>query len=187
MLRDFHYLDRYLNKLLGDVYAQPPDHGHTGMAMTVLDKWVKKIYGIYGVLDVGCGDTAFLKPAFEKIGLKYTGIALGTDNPDVQNMDYTFTSFEENSFDLIFARHALEHSPMPIITLMEWNRIGSHFLIIVNPNPDHYGWVGLNHYSVANKAQLKSWADSAGWSVIWEDDTEPTEIRLMCQKKEIVK
>lgn len=182
MLRDFSHLDIYLNRLIPDVYPQPPDEGHTAMAYEVFDRWVAALQGVKSVLDAGCGDTAFMKPRFEAIGMKYTGIALETSNPEVINRDFTFTGFRNGEFDLVFARHALEHSPMPIITLMEWHRISKHFLCLINPNPSYYGKIGRNHYSVVEKDQLIEWARIAEWFPIWEDDTNNTEIRLMFQK-----
>lgn len=182
MLRDFSRLNIYLNRLISDIYPQPPDEGHTTMAYDVFDKWIVALTGVRSVLDAGCGDTAFMKSKFEGIGMKYTGIAIGVNNPEIYNMDFTFTEFENNQFDLVFARHALEHSPMPIITLMEWHRIAKHFLCLVNPNPAYYGTIGRNHYSVVDRNQLVEWARLANWFPIWEDDTNNTEIRIMFEK-----
>jgi hypothetical protein len=37
--------------------------------------------------------------------------------------DFHFIDSGGEIYDLIFARHALEHSPMPILALMEWHII----------------------------------------------------------------
>jgi hypothetical protein len=151
------------------------------MAKDVFDKWLEFLPAA-SVMDAGCGDTAFMQPWFEKAGYEYTGIAIGVDNPDILDMDFSFTSFADNSFDLVLARHSLEHSPMPIITLMEWNRISGIYLCVVNPNPDYWGKIGRNHYSVVEKEQIIEWARLAGWEVMDQDNSNSQEIRLLFKK-----
>lgn len=185
MLRNLGSLNIYLNRLIGDIYPQPPDIGHTTLAMNVFDNWITRLEGVKSVVDMGCGDTAFMKLPFESIGVSYTGVAINTKNPEILNLDFTFTPFDDNQFDLVFARHSLEHSAMPIITLMEWRRISKTFLCVVNPNPNHYGYVGQNHYSVCSAEVLEFWLSLAGWDIIWRDSSEPTELRYMCQKRGI--
>ncbi len=186
MNRNFTNLNIYLNRLMQDIYPQPEDEGHTAMAVEVFSKWFSPSPPGKTILDVGCGDSAFMQSHFESIGMEYTGIALRTDNPSILNMDFTFLEFGDNSFDCIFARHSLEHSPMPLLTLMEWHRVSSHLLCVVAPDPEHYGWAGKNHYSVMNREQLSFLLGRAGWSIIWEDSTQPTEIRFMCEKGRII-
>lgn len=182
MNRNFGHINRYLNILLSDIYPQPQDEGHTKMAMEVFDKWILPTKLGKSVLDVGCGDTAFMRNPFEGVGMKYTPVSLKSTDPTILTMDFSFLEFDDESFDLVFARHALEHSPMPLLTLMEWYRVATSFLCLILPDPKHYGWVGRNHYAVMNKEQTISLAERAGWRVIWEDESEPTEIRLMFEK-----
>jgi ubiquinone/menaquinone biosynthesis C-methylase UbiE len=93
-------------------------------------------------------------------------------------MDFTFLEYPDNYVDLIFARHSLEHSPMPLITLMEWARVSQNWLGIVLPAPEWYTYRGLNHYSVMNMEQIHNLLDVAGWNVMWED------IRMLPPNKE---
>lgn len=167
---------------MDDIYPQPTDPGHTKWATDVFNKWFKNESSIKNILDVGCGDSAFMKPMFDSIGIKYTGISLRTDNPDIINMDFNFLEFDDNSFDCIFSRHSLEHSPMPLIALMEWFRVSNHLLCLILPNPKEFGWVGKNHYSVMSPNQVEFLLDRAGWKIIWTDFSEGAELRYMCEK-----
>lgn len=188
-MRDFSNMNRYMNSLLGDIYEQPPDPGHIQMLREVFHNWIPQLTSVKTVLDMGCGEVAIAEPFFKTLNIEYTGITLGKEatiarkrGRNVVNMDFNFLEFEDNSFDLIWSRHSLEHSPMPLLTLMEWGRVGKDFLCLILPNPDHFGWVGRNHYSVMNAPHAKWLLERAKWRAIWEDFSNAQEIRFMCEK-----
>lgn len=188
MTRNYEYFDAYLNSLFGDIYEQPPDVGHTRMSLEVIDNWIPKLVGCKTVVDMGCGQIA-PQGAFEQYGVTYLGVAIGRDvvvakseGKAVINADMTFTDLETNSFDLVYSRHSLEHSPFPLLTLMEWRRVARNWLLLILPRPEFFGRVGKNHYSVFFRDQWIAMLERAGWQVIWEDDSESQEYRFMCQK-----
>ena len=185
MDRDWVFINRYYQELLeADVYDQPEDSGHTSKAKDVLMRWLPKIDDAKSVLDVGCG-TGFCYKYFSEFGYSYLGLSVGLErkNPTIFNLDYNFTKFKDNSFDLVFSRHSLEHSPFPLITLMEWHRIAKQYLILILPDPEYYTYIGRNHYGVM-PAQLASWLlRRAGWLVIEHDYSDDTEIRFLCSKQ----
>lgn len=177
-MRDYKHIDGYINKLYGDIYAQPEDAGHTKLAQKVIDYWMSRMTTCKSVLDVGCGQ-GMCQSMFEKWGVEYEGIALGEDvtiaqgrGRNVKRMDFSFLDYPDNSFDLIFARHAWEHSPMPLLTLMEWGRVAKNWLGIVLPAPEWYTYRGQNHYSVMNWEQIHNLLDVAGWNILWEKTDE---------------
>lgn len=194
-MRDWKYIDHYLNILAGDIYEQPEDKGHTALAQSVIDLWMSRLTTCKSVLDVGAGQ-GFCEAMFKRWNVEYEGIALGMDvvkaqtiGRKVNKMDYHFLEYEDDSFDLIFARHSLEHSPMPLLALMEWERVSKSWLGLVMPAPEHYTYRGLNHYSVMNDEQLLGLTDRAGWKVIWFEYKptieEPQEYWVMLEKKTI--
>ena len=199
-MRDYRHIDGYITKLYGEIYPQPEDSGHTGLAREVIDGWMSKMNTCHSVLDVGCG-TGFCQPMFEQWKLSYEGICLGEDYLDARNigrnvkkMDFSFLEYPENSFDLIFSRHSLEHSPMPLLTLMEWARVSKNWLGLVLPAPEWYTYVGHNHYSVMNMEQIRHLLNVSGWNILWEEDgydvwdrktgeRKVCEYRIMSEKK----
>jgi SAM-dependent methyltransferase len=190
MNRDFFNLNYYLNKLLLDVYPQPPDAGTTALIKDVMDKWIVNMTTCKSVLDIGCGATAVAEQFFTPLGMEYTGIALGEDAVNAQSlgynvkiMDMSFLEFEDGSFDLIFARHVLEHSPMPLLTLMEWSRVARHWLCVIVPKASHFGRTGMNHYSVLEEDHWLWLMDRAGWRPMWEDHFHEQEMRFMMERK----
>jgi len=188
MNRDFSNWDLYLDILADDIYDQPPDAGHLQMLRNIFHKWIPKMQA-KNVLDLGCGQ-AIAAPFFRKLGIEYTGVAIGKDvfiakraGWNVMNMDFSFLDFEDKSFDLLWARHALEHSPAPILTLMEWRRVCRGFLCLVLPTPKYWGNTGINHYSVLDDGQWKFLLERAGFKVIWEDNEDEREYRYMAELK----
>ena len=177
-MRDWKHIDQYVTALLSDVYPQPEDAGHTALANKVIDHWMSRMTTCHSVLDVGCG-TGFCQPMFEKWEVSYEGVCLGEDyikaqelSRNVRKMDFNFLDYPENYVDMIFSRHSLEHSPMPVLTLFEWARVATNWLGIILPAPEWYGFRGQNHYSVMPMQQIKFLLDRAGWRVIWEEIDE---------------
>lgn len=200
-MRDYKHIDRYINQLYGDLYPQPEDAGHTKLSEKVIDFWMSRMTTCHSVLDVGCG-TGFCQPMFEKWNVQYEGICLGEDylkatelGRNVKKMDFNFLDYDDDSFDMIFSRHSLEHSPMAVLTLMEWRRVARSWIGIIVPAVEWYGYAGRNHYSVAHTPQIKQWLDVAGWKVLWENidnlpfvphdkgTMRPHEYWFMCEKK----
>jgi SAM-dependent methyltransferase len=205
-MRDWTQHDGYLTKLAGEIYRQPEDEGHSKLAYKVIDTWMSRLTACKSVLDLGCGE-AFCQPMFEDTwGVKYEGITLGDDylfskdtGRNVKKMDFSFLEYEDESFDLLFSRHSLEHSPFPLLTLMEWRRVSKQWLGVVVPAAEWYGYIGRNHYYVLHQEQWVNLLDKAGWKVIWNevdslprDDKKtesnpdgmlPHEYWLFCEKK----
>lgn len=188
-MRDYSKIDGYLNNLLGDIYPQPQDgtDDHYIWAQEMVFGWVSLLEGCKSVLDVGCGE-GFCQPFFEKLGITYKGIALGADvlvckekGYNVESMDFSFLDFPDESFDLIFSRHSLEHSPMPLLTLKEWHRVSKQWLCVIVPNPSHFQYEGMNHYYVLHDGQWRSLFLNSKWNVIWYQENEQ-EIRYMLEK-----
>lgn len=187
-MRDYQNIERYLNKLLADIYPQPPDQGHQAMIEDICTKWLSILSGLNSILDVGCGQgQAF--PVLQRYAKRVEGVTLGSDvdicrskKLKVELADMSFLPYPDKDFNLIFARHVLEHSPAPLLSLMEWWRVSKQWLLLVLPDPQHYAYVGRNHYYVLNRQQAENILNVAGWHPIWRDDSEETEIRIFCEK-----
>lgn len=175
MSLDFTNIIKYLEKLVADIYPQPQDAGHTSLAEESI-KWVMdKDVEITSVLDAGCGE-GFCETYFNQLGVEYTGVAFGNDvtnaqgeGHNVHEMDFSFLEYPDGSFDLIFSRHSLEHSPFPLLTLMEWNRVSKRYLALVLPDPSYWTYTGRNHYFVLNQLQWENLFKNSGWKIVREE------------------
>jgi len=173
ILRNYKNINAYLDELEEEIYPAPSDEGHTAWAKDVIDKFLPS--DVTTVLDVGCGE-GFCQNLFpEKVS--YTGITLGDEEyavamakgHNVRMMDMNFLDFGDGSFNLLFSRHALEHSFSPLLSLLEWYRVSKKYLLLVLPAPKYWTYSGRNHYYVLNHSQWWNLFDHSGWKVIKEE------------------
>lgn len=159
------------------------------------------------ILDLGCGPGYFLDEMKAREYTNVTGVTLSPGDikicedkgHKIAKYDLSFIpqkdGYHDESVDFIFLRHALEHSPYPIFSLMEYNRIlkqGSKIYIEV-PAPDcerKHEW-NLNHYSILGEQQLLALLQRTGFDVnvfnsiefdLGVKDTPEGEIRKVREK-----
>lgn len=198
-MQDYTHFDEHLKDLYEDVYPQPPDELQQQYGEEVINNWLSDL-GVENVLDVGCGQGQFAK-AFQNLNIEWNGITLGSDYDicisnglKTYQGDFTFINWiNYPHYNLVFARHVLEHSPFPILTLMEWNRICNGFLCVILPNPDglisesHVGaYKGRNHYSVMTKEHFTWLGERAGWRVVKFEEND-FEMRFLLEKSQKVR
>ena len=109
-------------------------------------------------LDIGCGNGKFMR-AMISLGWKFEGVELNSlavkacrsGGLRVYQGDLHAAAFENDSFDLITARHVIEHIPKPAPFMHEISRLlkkGGR-LVIETPNSKALGrkWFGSNWYA----------------------------------------
>jgi SAM-dependent methyltransferase len=163
-LERYRRLDAFLSKLHGDVYPEAPSQLHTTITQQMFGKLMQQHPLPAGatVLDVGCGQGVALE-VFKAAGLDPLGITLGPDAEicrgkglNAREMDLSFLDFEDGSFDMVWCRHALEHSVFPFFTLAEMHRVlrpgGVLYVEVPAPDTSCGHQRNPNHYSVLGKS-----------------------------------
>ena len=133
------------------------------------------------ILDIGCGPGYFLDNMRELGYDNLTGITLSVGDYNtcikkghkVKQHDMSFLPHDEgfidDSVDFIFLRHVLEHSPYPIFSLIEYNRVlkqgGRMYIETPAPDSDRLHEYGKNHYSVLGKTQIAALLKRTGFEV----------------------
>ena len=171
-----------------DVYPEPQDPGHTDVTYDVLERIDRK-WGLRGkhVLDVGCGHGVALAKLAE-YGAVAKGLTFGEDfaeckrkGLDVVQMDMSFLEFPDETFDLVWARHSLEHSLFPYFTLHVLFSALRHGGLLYAEVPaadtsaNHQ--LNPNHYSCLTRSSWISLFKRVGFQLL---DAIDIEVQLMC-------
>lgn len=170
-------LQACLQQARSSVYPEPPSWTHSEISLHAIERILNR-YPIGGsaVLDIGCGQGVALAE-FTKRGLKPVGITLGEDYEvcrakgyDVRQMDFSFLDFDEGSFDLIWCRHAIEHSIFPYFTLREMRRLlrpdGLVYVEVPAPDTVCIHERNRNHFSVLGRRMWEALIRRAGFEII---------------------
>jgi SAM-dependent methyltransferase len=163
------------------------DEGPSNVHKTLTTQIVKEIIDPLNlpknskILDLGCGYGYFLDEMKQRGYTDLTGVCLTPGDTQactdrghtIKKYDISFLpqkdGYYDESVDFIFLRHALEHSPYPIFTLMEYNRIlKQHSKIYIEtpaPETERNHETHLNHYSVLGKQQLLALLHRTGFDI----------------------
>lgn len=133
------------------------------------------------ILDMGCGPGFFLNDMKELGYTDLTGVTLSPGDQEICKKNghkvaaYDLSNlpvkdgYIDESIDFIFCRHALEHSPYPIFTLIEYNRVlrqgGKIYIEVPQPDCDRRHEWNLNHYSIFGANQLAALLQRTGFNI----------------------
>ena len=165
------------------IYDEGESTFHKQLTTKVVEDYIDpiKLKKDAHILDLGCGPGYFLDEMKERGYTNLVGVSLSPNDIDlcknkghiIKEYDLSFLpqkeGYYDESVDFIFLRHALEHSPYPIFSLMEYNRIlkqGSKIYIEVPaPDSERKHEFNLNHYSIFGPAQLAALLERTGFTV----------------------
>lgn len=172
-------LERFLDRVEAQVYPEPVSPLHTEITACAFQRLSELFPLSRGcrVLDVGCGEGPALR-LFEEKGVTAVGITLGDQDLaacrekgfTAVRMDQSFLEFGDGVFDILWARHVIEHSIFPFYTLHEFRRVmkggGMMYLEVPLPGTDCHHERNPNHYSVLTRSAWLSLMGRAGFDVI---------------------
>ena len=176
-------LDRiwaYRELCLSHVYSEPD----TNMHMMVMDHMIPKFVNAYNldsskkILDIGCGQGYGMLKFVELGCTDVSGLTLSANDAEaarargfaVVEEDMSFQSVEDEDYDVLFARHSLEHSPYPLLTLLEFNRIlkpgGIAYIEMPSPQCTRALEEYDNHYAIMGAQQWRALMIRAGFDTL---------------------
>ena len=165
------------------IYDEGDSQMHEKLTTQVVEKYIDplNIAKDAKILDLGCGPGYFLDEMKKREYTDVTGVTLSPGDINicknkghiVNEYDLSFIpqkdGYFDESVDFIFLRHALEHSPYPIFSLMEYNRIlkqgGRIYIEVPAPDCDRKHEWNLNHYSILGEQQLAALLVRCGFDI----------------------
>lgn len=132
------------------------------------------------ILDIGCGPGVFLQAAQKEGYTDLVGVTLSKEDVKIckklgfQTLsdDMSDLSVTDESVDLIWCRHALEHSPYPLFTLYEFHRVlkDQALAFIEVPAPDNDRMFihenNPNHYSILGERMWQGLFYKTGFDIV---------------------
>ena len=165
------------------IYDEGNSPMHESLTKEVVQKYIDplELPKDAKILDLGCGPGYFLDEMKKRGYTDLVGVTLSPGDIElceknghiVKKYDLSFLpqkdGYYDESVDFIFCRHALEHSPYPIFTLMEYNRVlkqgGKIYIEVPQPNCDRQHEYNLNHYSILGENQLVALLLRCGFNI----------------------
>jgi len=165
------------------IYAERESNFHKQLTTQVVETYIDplNLAKNAAILDLGCGPGYFLDEMKKREFTNLTGVTLSPEDikicadkgHTVKGYDLSFLpqkdGYYDESVDFIFLRHALEHSPFPIISLIEYNRVlkqgAKIYIEVPAPDCDRKHEYNPNHYSILGSNQLAALLVRCGFSI----------------------
>ena len=165
------------------IQSEGPSQFHDQLTKQVVETYVDplELPKDAHILDLGCGPGYFLDNMKVRGYTNITGVTLSPEDIDIceqkghtiKQYDLSFLpqkdGYYDESVDFIFLRHALEHSPYPIFSLMEYNRIlkqgAKIYIEVPAPDCERPHEFNPNHYSILGATQLGALLVRAGFNI----------------------
>ncbi len=182
--------ERYLKLARSTVYSEPEDGNfHNALIKQAVQTFVP-LFGLPDtpfVLDAGCGPGVFMDEMRGAGFQSLWGVTLSQDDVDACRRkghgctlgDISDLDDVDETVDLVWCRHAIEHSPYPLFTLYEFNRVlkpgGGLYVEVPAPAlPRQHEW-NPNHYSILGVDMWVALMQRAGFEVF---DTRELKLEL---------
>lgn len=183
------YLKFYYDHVLSQVYSEGDSPFHRNITTDVVSRFIDplEISKDATILDLGCGPGYFLEEMQARNYTNAVGITASREDVEIceqKNLkarlgDMNFLPERDESVDLLFCRHAIEHSPFPYFSLLEYNRVlkpkGKLYIEVPAPDCDRPHEDNLNHYSIMGRKMWLSLLKRSGFDVSWYDYQFPVQ------------
>ena len=165
------------------IYDEGDSEMHKGLTEQVVQQYIDPLNlpKDAKILDLGCGPGYFLDEMKKREYTDVIGVTLSPGDikicedkgHTIKKYDLTFLpqkeGYYDESVDFLFLRHALEHSPYPIFSLMEYNRVlkqgGQIYIEVPQPGCERKHEENLNHYSILGEHQLGALVMRTGFNI----------------------
>jgi SAM-dependent methyltransferase len=170
-------IENFLRLVESQVYSEPEEGNfHTQLIEDLVPKIIDPLRLPHDavIFDVGCGQGTFINAMKRRGYHNVTGVTLSPEDVAackrrgfrVLEMDLSFLDCADGSIDLIWCRHALEHSPFPYFTLLEYRRVlkegGRLYVEVPAPDNDRLHEYNPNHYSILGITMWKALFERCG-------------------------
>lgn len=167
---NYEVINKYVEEFSGEILSQPINN-HEGWACESVYKEFLEPLNVKSVLELGAGAGTLLYMFPEDI--VRDGLSKGNEQPHYIHGDMNTPPVDDNSYELVIARHTVEHSLMPMIMLCEMARVTKNYALVVVPTCTKEIAEMINHYAVFTPTAWRAMFMKAGFEVIQEKLDQP--------------
>ena len=178
-------LAEFIRARAQETYPEPPSEGHDQITKQMVPEVCGRLTAGFSVLDVGCGQGVAFQGFLDAGASKVIGMTTNEEDfkaasaflctsaivdVDMCDMHAIADQYRSGCFDLVWARHVLEHSVAPFFVLHEFHRVlkPGGWLYVEVPGPEtaccHES--NKNHYSVMGPQMWLNLLTRAGFEVV---------------------
>jgi SAM-dependent methyltransferase len=172
--------EAYSRLAYASVYSEPEEGNFHN---SLIKKSVQEFVPLFGlqttafVLDAGCGPGVFMDEIRSAGFSAVWGVTMSEEDVEAskrkghkcQFADISDLPFGDSVMDLVWCRHAIEHSPYPLFTLFEFNRVlkdgGGLYIEVPAPDLPRAHESNPNHHSVLGRKMWLALMQRAGFEV----------------------
>lgn len=179
---------QYEEEAYKTVYAEPEETFHRKLIPKMVADFIPQFNLKHDdvVFDIGCGPGVFLQEMKDLHYTNVTGFTLSKEDYEIcisKGLNCKMESmsdidYEDGTVDFIWCRHSLEHSPYPLFTLFEFNRLmregGKAYIEVPAPDCDRPHESNPNHYSILGNAMWSNLFIKAGFKILFANYFEFT-------------
>jgi len=163
------------------VYSEPEEGNfHTNLIPEMVKNFflpLKLNLGSY-ILDIGCGQGTFMDLTKDLGYTNTIGVTLSPEDfaacgekwHSTIQCDMSDLTVPDHIVDFIWCRHAIEHSPYPLFTLFEFNRVlkkgGKAYIEVPAQDCARRFEFNPNHYSILGESMWAALFEKTGFKVL---------------------
>lgn len=167
---NYEVVDKYVKLFGSEIQSQPISNFEGWACSQVYNEFLSDL-NISSVLELGAGAGTLLSLFPEHV--KKDGLSMGKENALYIEGDMNTPPIDDKTYDLVLARHCVEHSLLPLIMLCEMARITKKYALVVVPVCSKDMANMINHYSVFTDISWEALFKKSGFKIMKEKKNCP--------------
>lgn len=167
---NYDTVDAYVTKFSREILTQGKENHEGWACQQVYDEFLAEL-DVYSVLELGAGSGTLLD--MFPTHIQRDGLSMGKERETYIEGDMNTPPIGDKMYDLVMARHCVEHSLMPLIMLCEMARITKKYALVVVPVCSQDIAEMINHYAVFTPTSWRALFKKAGFKIVKEKLDNP--------------
>jgi hypothetical protein len=167
---NYDTVDAYVQKFSREIMTQPAGNLEGWACQQVYNEFLSDL-NVESVIELGAGAGTLLYMFPDNI--QRDGLSMGKERPEYIEGDMNTPPIGDKEYELVLARHCVEHSLVPMVMLCEMARITKRYALVVVPVCSDDIAEMINHYAVFTPTSWRAMFKKAGFKILREKLNNP--------------